>query len=94
MNMPSEKEIAGKEKILLEILTGLKEKFFQPLINENRRLTAAIQQKTEYDEKILSDLIQRVEQLERKVEESPVTVLSAIRDAINQSDWGENNGKD
>lgn len=80
------------EQILLEILTGLRNKFFQPLINENRRLTSTINKINEKQEKVFSELQERIERLEKKIEENPVTVLSAIRDAINQSYGGSENG--
>lgn len=92
MNLPKSNENVSKQQLLLEILTGLKEKFFQPLVNENKRLASAINKKSEHEEKILADLIERVEHLERKIEENPITVLSAIRDAINQSNGGKNDG--
>lgn len=92
MNLPKSNENVSKQQLLLEILTGLKEKFFQPLVNENKRLASAINKKSEHEEKILADLIERVERLERKIEENPITVLSAIRDAINQSNGGKNDG--
>lgn len=92
MNVNKNKELADKQQLLLEIVTGLKEKFFQPLINENRRLASAVNKQRENDEKVLAELMERVDRLEKKVEESPVTVLSAIRDAINKTNGGVENG--
>ncbi len=92
MNIAKGNENTTKQQLLVEILAGLKEKFIQPLINENKRLTSALNQKAEKDDKILQELMERVERLETKVEENPVTVLSAIRDAINQSNGGKENG--
>lgn len=92
MNSPKSSENVSKQQLLLEILSGLKEKFLQPLMNENKRLTSAINKKSEKDDKVLAELIERVERLERKIEDNPITVLSAIRDAINQSNGGKENG--
>jgi len=93
-NLSKGTENTTKQQLLTEILLGLKEKFIQPLVNENKRLAVAINQKAEKDDKIIQELIERVDRLEKKLEENPVTVLSAIRDAINQSNGGKENGSD
>lgn len=80
------------EQILLEILNGLQEKFFLPVINENRRLASAVQKMSENQEKAYQELYEKIEELQQKVENNPATVLLAIRDAINQSHGGNQNG--
>lgn len=92
MSLPKDNKEASKQQLLLEILIGLKEKFFLPLINENKKLAAAVNKKGEKDDQALAELMERVARLERKIEDNPVTILSAIRDAINQVNGGKDHG--
>lgn len=80
------------QQIFLDILAGIKEKFFNPVLNENKRLTIAINKMQENEEKSIAELIGRIERLEKKVDESPIIILSALRDAINHSFGGSENG--
>lgn len=60
------------QELLKEVLAGLKNKMLQPIKEENREMALAIQ-----------SLQEKITYLERKVEESPVVMLAALRDAIN-----------
>ena len=59
-------------ELIKEVLTGLKNKMLEPIKEENREMALAIQ-----------SLQEKITCLERKIEESPVTMLAALRDAIN-----------
>lgn len=73
------------QDILSDILVNLKLKFIQPVLNENSRLLVLLEDLKVQDRAGIEELKERVDQLERKVEEIPLLVLSAIRDAVNQA---------
>ena len=60
------------QELIKEVLTGLKNKLLEPVQEENREMALAIQ-----------SLQEKITCLERKIEESPVVMLAALRDAIN-----------
>jgi len=76
------------QSILTDILTGLKGKFVQPVLDENGRLLNMLEELKKQDREGIDDLKERVDRLEQKIEEIPLLVLSAIRDAINQATEG------
>ena len=73
------------QEILSDILVNLKLKFIQPVLSENSRLLSVMEDIKVQDRAGIEELKERVDQLEKKVEEIPLLVLSAIRDAINQA---------
>jgi len=62
------------QELVKEVLTGLKSKMLEPIIEKNRMLALAIQ-----------SLQNKISYLEQKIEENPVVMLSALRDAINNA---------
>lgn len=76
------------QQILTEILTGLKVKFIQPVLNENSKLLNTMEELKIQDRAGIEELKERVSRLEQKVEEIPLLVLTAIRDAVNQASEG------
>ncbi|SFG78045.1 hypothetical protein SAMN05660649_02693 [Desulfotomaculum arcticum] len=83
--MVSAKNNDELQDILSDILVNLKLKFIQPVLNENSRLLALLEDIKVQDRAGIEELKERVNQLEKKVEEIPLLVLSAIRDAVNQA---------
>jgi hypothetical protein len=75
--------------ILTDILIGLKGKFVQPVLDENGRVLNMLEDLKRQDREGMADLKERVALLEQKIEEIPLLVLTAIRDAINQATEGE-----
>lgn len=73
------------QAILTDILTGLKGKFVQPVLEENGRLLNMLEDIKKQDREGIDDLKERLARLEQKIEEIPLLVLAAIRDAINQA---------
>lgn len=71
--------------VLTEILAGLKYKFVQPVLNENTRLLQTLEELKVQDRAGMDELKERVQRLEQKVDEIPLLVLTALRDAINQA---------
>lgn len=76
------------QDILGDILLGLKEKFVQPVLEENNRLLATVEEMKRVDRAGMEELRDRVIRLEQKVDEIPLLVLTSIRDAINQASGG------
>ncbi len=75
--------------IITDILVGLKGKFVQPVLDENGRLLNMLEELKRQDQEGMAELKERVALLEQKIEEIPLLVLSAIRDAINQASEDE-----
>jgi polyhydroxyalkanoate synthesis regulator phasin len=76
------------QSLMKDILTGLKQKFVQPIIDENRKLDRSLRDLKDLQSVEMENLKQRVAELEKKVEQTPTLVLTAIRDAINQTSPG------
>lgn len=69
------------QELIKEVLSGLKNRMIQPLREENRALAAAI-----------ASLQEKITYLEQKVDESPLLMLAALRDAINNARGEERDG--
>lgn len=69
------------QELVKEVLTGLKSRMIQPLRDENKELAAAV-----------ASLQEKIGYLERKIEESPLLMLAALRDAINNVRGEERDG--
>lgn len=69
------------QELIKEVLSGLKNRMIQPLREENRALAAAI-----------ASLQEKITYLEQKVDESPLLMLAALRDAINHARGEERDG--
>lgn len=76
------------QNILSDILIGLRGKFVQPVLDENIKLLKMLEELKTQDRKYIEELKERMINLEQKVDEIPLLVLSAIRDAINQASNG------
>lgn len=79
-------------QMLREILSGLKTKMVQPVIEENWKLSAQLtelkeeaQARTAEMKGHLAEIMARLTALENGLREVPLVVLAAIRDAINQA---------
>lgn len=76
------------QQILKDIMVGLRKKMVQPVLEENRKLAASLEQFREEDRAAIRDLLQRLETLENKIQQVPLMILAALRDAINQAGGG------
>lgn len=73
------------QQILTDIMTGLRNKMVQPVLEENRKLANRLEQFQEEDRAAIRELMQRLEVLENKIQQVPLLILAAFRDAINQA---------
>lgn len=79
-------------QMLRDILSGLKAKMVQPVIEENWKLSAQLAELKE-DERAwkaeikgqLEEIMERLAALETGLREVPIVVLASIRDAIDQA---------
>lgn len=88
-------EKAGDDQVrqmLQDILLGLKARMVQPVIEENRKLSVQLaeikgegQIRANEMKGSLAELMERLNALEARLQEVPLIVLAAIRDAINQA---------
>ena len=76
---------AEMQGLITDILVGLKGKFVEPVLEENERLLNMLEELKKQDQESTAELKERVALLENKIEEIPLLVLTAIRDAINQA---------
>jgi len=73
------------QQILKDIMAGLREKMVQPVLDENRKLAAGLNQFREEERTAVKELQKRLDDLESKIQQVPLVILAAFRDAINQS---------
>lgn len=76
------------QQILRDIMAGLKKKMVQPVLEENKKLASSLEQFREEDLAAIRELLQRLEIVENKIQQLPLVILAAIRDAINQTGGG------
>lgn len=79
------------QQILTDIFAGLKTKFVQPVLEKNLQLTNRLEELKEQELAGVAELKERLEALESRVQQLPITILAALRDAINQAGGGEQN---
>lgn len=84
-------EKAGDEliqQLLLDILLGLRKKMVQPVLEGNQKIAGRIEELRAQDLAGLTELKERLESLENKIQQVPLIVLAALRDAINEAGGG------
>ncbi len=81
------------QQILKDILVGLRTKLVQPVLEENLKIAEHLEELKVQDRAGVTELKERLEALENKVQQVPLVILAALRDAIDQVD-GENQDAD
>lgn len=84
-------EKAGDEliqKMLTEILLGLKTRLVKPVLEGNSRIAGRLDELEVQNQARLAELMERLEVLEKEVQKLPLVILAALRDAINQAGGG------
>ena len=76
------------QKMLGDILLGLKEKMVQPVINGNLKISSRLEELEAGNQARIAEILERLETLESEVQKLPLVILTAIRDAINQAGGG------
>lgn len=76
------------QEILKDIMNGLRKKMVQPVLEENRKLALSLEQFQAEDRAAIRELLQRLDALENKIQQVPLVILAALRDAINQAGGG------
>lgn len=82
------------QQMLLDILAGLKAKLVQPVLEENIRISGRLEELKVQERARVMELLERLEALENKVQQVPLVILSALRDAINQAGGGNRDAAD
>ena len=72
------------QQLLRDILSGLKKKMVQPVLEENQKIAGRLEALKAEDQALLKELKERLEALENKVQQIPLVILAALRDAISQ----------
>jgi hypothetical protein len=73
------------QQMLYDILYGLKTKLVQPLWDKNLKIAERLEELKEQDQAGIAELKERLAVLEDKVQQMPLTILAAMRDAISQA---------
>jgi hypothetical protein len=76
------------QQLLRDILSGLKKKMVQPVLEENQKIAGRLEALKAEDQALLKELKERLEALENKVQQIPLVILAALRDAISQAGGG------
>lgn len=80
---PSGDQDGIMQALITDIIKGAKVKLVEPLINENKRLTELIEDLHQKDKQEFDEIKTRLEALEESVRIAPLTMLAAIKEAIN-----------
>ncbi len=73
------------QKMLGDILLGLKAKMVQPVINGNAKIASRLEELEAGNQVRITEILARLDTLEGEVQKLPLVILTAIRDAINQA---------
>lgn len=76
------------QKMLGDILSGLKTRLVKPVMEGNSRIAGRLEELEVQSRARVADLMERLEALEKEVQKLPLVILVALRDAINQADGG------
>lgn len=76
------------QKMLGDILLGLKAKMVQPVIDGNSKIASRLEELESGNQVRIAEILERLETLEGEVQKLPLVILTAIRDAINQAGGG------
>lgn len=71
--------------LMNDIVRGARAKMVDPLISENRKLGDLVEELHGKEQRELEAIKERLERLEETVRATPVILLNAIREAINQA---------
>ncbi|MDD4168835.1 MAG: hypothetical protein PHD36_01000 [Desulfotomaculaceae bacterium] len=78
-------------QMLAEILTGLKIKLVQPVLEENNKIAGQLKDLQEQEQKDIAALKENLAALDVRMQQLPLVILTALRDAINQVGEGNQN---
>ena len=74
--------------LMNDIVRGARAKTVEPVISENRKLGDLVEELHGKNQRELEAIRERLERLEEAVRATPVILLNAIREAINQAGMG------
>lgn len=71
--------------LMNDIVKGVKAKMVDPVLNESRKLAGLLGEMHGQDQKELAEIRARLDRLEEAVRATPLLLLTAIKEAINQA---------
>jgi len=81
-------------QMLSDILTGLKTKMVQPVLEENYKIASQLKELKTLEQSDIAELKEKLAELDARIQQVPLVILSSFRDAINQAGGGTQNGRD
>jgi len=79
-------------QMLSEILTGIKVKLVQPVLDDNLKIAGQLEELKEQARTEMAGLKETLAALDARIQQVPLVILAAIRDAINQAGEESQNG--
>jgi polyhydroxyalkanoate synthesis regulator phasin len=73
------------QELMNDIVRGVKVKLVEPVISESRKLAGILGENHSQDQKELAEIQSRLDRLEEAVRATPLVLLAAIKEAINQA---------
>lgn len=73
------------QKVLREIIQGARQKFTEPLWQEQKNLQRLWQSEQARQQEQFQEVLLRLQRLEEKIQQMPGQLLAALRDAISQA---------
>lgn len=78
-------------QMLTEILTGLKTKLVQPVLEENNKIAGRLKDLQEQQQTEIAVLKKNLAALDLQMQQLPLAILGTLRDVINQVGEGNQN---
>lgn len=85
-------ELIGQ--MLSDILTGLKTKMVQPVLEENYKIAGQLKELKAFEQAEITALKEKLAELDARIQQVPLVILSSLRDAINQAGGVPKHGRD
>lgn len=76
-------ELIGQ--MLADILSGLKTKMILPVLEENYKIASQLKELIALEQAEMSELKEKIAELDARIQQVPLVILQSFRDAINQA---------
>ncbi len=73
------------QSLMNDIVKGVRAKLVEPVINENKKLAGLLAELHGRDQQEFREIKARMDRLEEAVQATPLLLLAAIKEAVNQA---------
>jgi len=85
-------ELIGQ--MLSDIFTGLKTKMVQPVLDENHKISGQLKELMTQEQTEIGELKEKIAELDARIQQVPLIILSSFRDAINLAGRDTQDGRE